>query len=47
VKNVFITDRDQDNAIAISHKFVSVRDDFLYETTFLAIGDEKELVAIL
>ena len=28
VKNVFIVDRDEDNAIAISHRFVYVRDDF-------------------
>jgi len=37
MKNVFIANRDEDNAIAISHKFVSVRDSFWYETTFIAI----------
>ena len=47
MKNVFIADRDEDNAIVISHKFVSIRDDLWYETTFVAIRDEKELAMIL
>jgi len=46
MKKVFITNRDEDNAIGISHKFVSVKNDFSYQTTFNAIRDEKELVAI-
>jgi len=45
MKNAIIADRDEDNAIAIPQKFVSVRDDFSYETTFIAIRDENEFVA--
>jgi len=46
MKNVFIANRVEDNAIFISHKFGLFRHDFCYERTLIAIGDEKELVAI-
>jgi len=41
MKNVFIANRDKNNAIAILHKFLSIRGYFWYETTFIAIRGEK------
>jgi len=38
-KNVFIANRDEDNTVAILQKFISVGDDFCYETAFIAIRD--------